>query len=67
MPLEDNRDYITLITGRNGWLVVRMVYSKPMDMYQIACMVDRKVYRDHALAMLRATQEGITRGLEVKW
>jgi hypothetical protein len=64
--MDDNLDYISLLPGRNGWLVVRMAYSKPMQMYQIAS-IDRKVYKDKAEAASRAVTIGVERKLEVRF
>jgi hypothetical protein len=64
--IEDNKDYITLLPGRNGWLVVRMSYSKPMQSYQVA-NTDRRVYKDKAEAESRAVTIGMERKLEVRF
>jgi hypothetical protein len=65
MP-EDNPDFITLLPGCNGYLVVRMSYSKPMDSYHIHG-IDRTVYKDKVEASSRAVTIGMERKLEVRF
>jgi hypothetical protein len=64
---EDNPDYITLLPGRNGYLVVRMFYSKSMDSYHIKGVVDHTVYKDKSEAVSRAVTIGMERKLEVRF
>jgi hypothetical protein len=63
--IEENPDYIGLLPGHNGWLVIRFTYSKPMDQYQIAT-IDRTIYKDKAEAASRAVTIGMERKLEVR-
>jgi hypothetical protein len=64
--MEEHPSYITLMAGRNGWIIVQMNYSKSFDMYQITSTIERKVYKDKAQAATRAVTIGMERKLEVR-
>lgn len=64
--MEENSPYITLLPGRNGYIIVKMIWNKALDMYQVAPPVEHKVYRDKAEAATRAITIGMEHRLEVR-
>lgn len=62
--MEDN--YITILPGiKGGYIIMKMVYNKPMDMYS-ASAVDCTVYKDKAEAAAKAWTIAQERKLEVR-